>query len=113
MQLGIRASFCLPKRPGAPSRFTLIELLVVIAIIAILASIFLPVLGNAKRSAKILLCLSNMKQLGESVTMYALNANLAFRPHPVGIPSAQPNSIWDGSDPNGTSLADAVDAALE
>jgi len=113
MQLRIRATSCLPKRPGAPSRFTLIELLVVIAIIAILASIFLPVLGNAKRSAKILLCLANMKQLGESVTMYALNANLAFRPHPVGIPSAQPNAIWDGSDPNGTSVADAVDAALE
>ena len=51
--------------------FTLIELLVVIAIIAILAAILFPVFAQAKNAAKSTATLSNLKQLGLAVQMYA------------------------------------------
>ena len=80
----------LPHRlqPGFSARrragFTLVELLVVIAIIAILASLLLPALAQAREKARAAACRSNMHQLALGVVMYA-DENSEFFPWPGDV----------------------------
>jgi len=69
---------CYSKTLKKTRAFTLIELLVVIAIIALLLSIILPSLSKAKEYAKKTICISNLKQLNLSFSMYAQENNDKF-----------------------------------
>jgi len=55
--------------------FTLIELLVVVSIIALLVSILLPALGQARKQAQKTVCGVNLKQIGMGIEIYTSESN--------------------------------------
>lgn len=72
--------------------FTLIELLVVIAIIAILAAILFPVFAQAREKARQAVCLSNEKQMGGALMMYAQDYDMTLPRDIMGYPSVYPTA---------------------
>ena len=69
-----------PKQSCLTKGFTLIELLVVVAIIALLISILLPSLSQARQTAQMVKCQAIAKQFSQAHHMYANNAEDWFVP---------------------------------
>src|SRR5438876_8038502 len=71
--------------------FTLVELLVVIGIIAVLIGIILPVLGNARRQARIIQCAASLRQFGQANAMYVVEQKGWCVPVKTALNSVQPS----------------------
>jgi prepilin-type N-terminal cleavage/methylation domain-containing protein len=75
--------------------FTLIELLVVIAIIAILAAILFPVFAQAREKARESTCVSNCRQIGTALQMYAQDYDERYPFLSYPDPAVTPRSVFN------------------
>ncbi|MBL9174626.1 MAG: type II secretion system protein, partial [Verrucomicrobiales bacterium] len=72
-------------RSRGPAGFTLVEMLVVTAVMATLAAMLLPSVSRARSTARAVHCLSNLRQLGLGLRMYAETDSMGRLPvDPVG-----------------------------
>ena len=91
---------------GRGQGFTLIELLIVVAIIALLVSILLPTLAKARELTMATMCLSHLKGVANSVTMYTLDYDM--------LPPYRETIVNPGqyTGPDGVTYSDAYRFAL-
>jgi prepilin-type N-terminal cleavage/methylation domain-containing protein/prepilin-type processing-associated H-X9-DG protein len=75
--------------------FTIIELLVVIGIIGILIGILLPVIEKGREKAVVVKCATNLRQIGEAISLYC-NDNHGAYPRTIYEPGA---ALTKGTNP--------------
>ena len=75
------------------SGFTLVELLVVVAIVAIILSLLLPALRNAREAARGGVCMSNLHQVGLASIQYTMEYKGLLPPFTEQINDPPPFSI--------------------
>lgn len=72
--------------------FTIIEIITVIAIIGILASLLLPALSKSKQKALAANCMSNLRNIGQSLEIYVLDNNMSL-PSCAWRPGNNPDNL--------------------
>jgi len=77
--------------------FTLIELLVVISIIATLTAILLPVFFSVRGRARQTVCLSNLRQIGMAISLYADDSDDLYPSGKDPSDEYATPDIWSGS----------------
>lgn len=80
-----------------PAGFTLIELLVVIAIISMLVALLLPVLANARESARGVKCLANIKQCYMGIELYKMDNRTWLPVAGRGFAIERMTANWSGA----------------
>jgi prepilin-type N-terminal cleavage/methylation domain-containing protein len=84
-------------RPSSRSdrrAFTLVELLVVIAVVALLAALLLPVLAAAQQKGRKAACLSNLRQLGIALQLYANDSGGRIPYGPIAPSFTSPMDLY-------------------
>jgi prepilin-type N-terminal cleavage/methylation domain-containing protein len=89
-------------RSRQPLGFSILEVMIVVAIIGTLMAIVVPVLSQAKRSAKNTVSISNMRQCYISLTLYCDDhggyGSLPTYPEAINVlrnaPTWAPNDFW-------------------
>ena len=99
------------SRSRSRSGFTLVELLTVIGLIALLVSLFMPVLGKVRAAANSAGCASNLRQVGVAWTMYVAENHGRF-PDFASLSSATPDVAWRSYWPGIAERAGVKDDAL-
>ncbi|HEX3359060.1 MAG TPA: type II secretion system protein [Tepidisphaeraceae bacterium] len=87
--------------------FTLVELLVVIGIIALLVSVLLPALSKARSAANTAACLSNLRTIGQAMSMYASENKGAI----AGSGNTTGLFIWDQAKTSAFTFRAGISAA--
>ncbi|MEK7781516.1 MAG: prepilin-type N-terminal cleavage/methylation domain-containing protein [Verrucomicrobiota bacterium] len=82
------------RSPVKRQAFTLVELLVVIAIIAILAALLLPALSSAREKGRRAVCISNARQIGIAIQMYASEHDGQIHYGPKAPPFTNPSNFY-------------------
>lgn len=95
---------------GTYRGFTLVELLVVVAIIILLAAAAFPLMGKMRSAAEAANCMSNLRQVGMAINMYAADRNgklpalqpaiderTGKRPPIWPVTVAHAGYMWDGT----------------
>jgi hypothetical protein len=100
-------SFSVGKR--SPWAFTLIELMVVIVVVATLMAVLLPSLLKAREQTKLVICTSNLRNIGTAIHAYSHDYDDTIPFGPQGLPMA--GSQFYTATGNVTSLISVYDGS--